>query len=178
MTEATCDEASRGHILIMALGITVLALLMLVSITGAAQFADIPNHESYTVSIVDTAKNKFTATIPVGVEPIGGSVSPDGKEAYVAKWLSNTTFIINTHNNIATPTVPVGIYSYGVTVSSDRKEAYVAKWLSNTTSVINTHNNIATPTVPVRICSYGVAVSSDKKRGICGKMVKQRYLCN
>jgi hypothetical protein len=38
MNEDKCAKACRKQIIIMALGITALTLLMLVSITGAAQF--------------------------------------------------------------------------------------------------------------------------------------------
>ena len=41
MNEAKCDKASRKHTIITVLGITALALLMLVSIAGAAQSSNI-----------------------------------------------------------------------------------------------------------------------------------------
>jgi Flp pilus assembly protein TadD len=40
MNETNCDKASREHTIIMVLGITALALLMLISIAGAAQSSD------------------------------------------------------------------------------------------------------------------------------------------
>ena len=45
MNEDKCAKASTNQIIIMALGITALALLMLVSITGAAQSTNIWFHK-------------------------------------------------------------------------------------------------------------------------------------
>ena len=38
-----------------------------------------------TVSVIDTATNTVTATVPVGSYPIGVAVTPDGTKVYVAK---------------------------------------------------------------------------------------------
>ena len=48
-----------------------------------AQNAYITNASSNNVSVIDTATNTVTATIPVGVEPIGVAVSPNGSRVYV-----------------------------------------------------------------------------------------------
>ena len=45
MNEAKCDKASRKHTIITVLGITALALLMLVSIAGAAQSSNVWFHK-------------------------------------------------------------------------------------------------------------------------------------
>lgn len=50
MKETTCDNRHRGYSLTKALGIVVLALLMLVNIAGALPSADIPNSGSNNVS--------------------------------------------------------------------------------------------------------------------------------
>ena len=50
MKKATCDKVNRAHILIKALGITLLALLILGSITIAAQFVETFNSSSNNVS--------------------------------------------------------------------------------------------------------------------------------
>ena len=50
MTKAIYDNASRSHTLIKALGITLLAFLILVSIAGAMPLADILNAGSNNVS--------------------------------------------------------------------------------------------------------------------------------
>ena len=50
-----------------------------------AQNAYISNALDNTVSVVSTATNTVTATIPVGVSPTGVAVSPDGSKVYVTK---------------------------------------------------------------------------------------------
>ena len=36
-----------------------------------------------SVSVIATATNTVTATIPVGIEPLGVAVTPDGSKVYV-----------------------------------------------------------------------------------------------
>ena len=50
MDTSKCDEASQSHIIITALGITVLTFFILVSIAGSVPFADIQNSGSNNVS--------------------------------------------------------------------------------------------------------------------------------
>ena len=50
MNEAKCDKASRKHTIITVLGITALALLMLVSIAGAAQSSNVWFHKGELIS--------------------------------------------------------------------------------------------------------------------------------
>jgi len=75
MKETTSDKTHIGHTLIIALGITTLAILMLASIVGAAPFAYITNFGNSfpsvnsTVSVIDTATDTVTATIGVGCNP-------------------------------------------------------------------------------------------------------------
>jgi hypothetical protein len=59
MKKVSFDEASGKHIHIMALGVTLLVFLMLVSIAGEAPFADIQNSGSNNVSNF----NKFDKAI-------------------------------------------------------------------------------------------------------------------
>ena len=48
-----------------------------------AQNAYITSQSSGTVSVVDTVTNMVTATIPVGVDPFGVAVTPDGSKVFV-----------------------------------------------------------------------------------------------
>ena len=41
-------------------------------------------YDANTVSVINTATNTVSATITVGADPIGVSVSPDGSKVYVA----------------------------------------------------------------------------------------------
>ena len=68
------------HKLYLIALVSVAMILMLVSIAGAAPFAYITNCDSNNVSVIDTATNKVTANVPVGSEPYGVAVAPDGKK--------------------------------------------------------------------------------------------------
>src|SRR5664279_4601844 len=94
-----------------------LALVMLISIAGATPFAYITNYDNNTVSVIDTATNKVTATVPVGIGPEGVAVTPDGKKVYVANNDSNSVSVIDTATNTVTAT-GYGVFSpYGVAVN-------------------------------------------------------------
>jgi YVTN family beta-propeller protein len=58
-----------------------------------------------TVSVIATATNTVTATIPVGSGPRGVAVTPDGSTVYVANF-ANTVSVIDTTSNTVTATIP------------------------------------------------------------------------
>src|ERR1035437_9644431 len=99
--------------------ISAAMILMLVSIAGAAPFAYISNLGSNTVSVIDTANNIVTATVNVGIDPLGIAVTPDGSKVYVTNEGNNTISVINTTTNTVTATVNVGSFPIGVAVSPD-----------------------------------------------------------
>ncbi len=79
----------------------------------AAPFAYVVNSGDGTVSVIDTATNTVVGTpIPVGREPYGVAVTPDGKHAYVANRGSNNVSVIDTATNLVVATVVVGNVPY------------------------------------------------------------------
>jgi YVTN family beta-propeller protein len=67
-----------------------------------------------TVSVIDTAINTITATEPVGIDPNGVAITPDGSKVYVAKngheyVPGKTVSEIDTITNNVTATVNLGI---------------------------------------------------------------------
>jgi YVTN family beta-propeller protein len=66
------------------------------------------------VSVIDTASNTVTATIPVssgrfgGPDAFGVAVTPNGGKIYVANYASGTVSVINAATNSVTTTIPVG----------------------------------------------------------------------
>jgi YVTN family beta-propeller protein len=129
-------------------------------------YAYITNLNSNTVTVINTANDNFTATVPVGIGPVGVSASPDGTRVYVTNINYGglgTVSVIDTANNKVTATVPVG-YKYsplGVAVTPDGSKAYVADRDINCVSVIDTGTNTVTATVDVGKEPWGVAVSPD-----------------
>jgi tetratricopeptide (TPR) repeat protein len=77
MKKATYDKASLRHTIITALGITVLAFLILVSIASAAQASNVPNSGGYF------AKNFFEKKIKIQDEAL--LINPQNDKALVAK---------------------------------------------------------------------------------------------
>ena len=47
------------------------------------------------VSVIDSATNTETATIAVGLFPVGVAVSPDGTTAYITNGSSNSVSVIH-----------------------------------------------------------------------------------
>ena len=66
------------------------------------------NQGSNDVTVINTATNTVVATIPVGSQPIGAAVTPDGTRVYVTNTASNTVSVINTATNTVVATIPVG----------------------------------------------------------------------
>jgi YVTN family beta-propeller protein len=69
----------------------------------------VPNSWSNNVSVIDTAINTVTATVPVGSHPNGVAFTSDGKKVYVTNAISDGTVdVIDTATNTVTAAVPVG----------------------------------------------------------------------
>jgi uncharacterized repeat protein (TIGR01451 family) len=140
--------------------LALLGVVLSVTAGQAQPFAYVPNEGSHTVSVIDTASNTVTATIPVGFGPRGAAVTPDGAFVYVANWISGTASVIDTASNTVTDTILVGAGPYGVAVSPNGAFVYVTNH-SGTVSVIDTATNTVTATIPVGSGPIGVAVTPD-----------------
>ena len=64
----------------------------------------VTNEYSNTVSVIDTATNTVTATVPVESYPSGVAVSPDGTRVYVVNE-GGTVSVIDTVTNTVTAIV-------------------------------------------------------------------------
>src|SRR6267143_604410 len=153
MSKLTCT-----HRLALLLGLLV---LFPVGVWAQAPQAYITNLSDNTVSVIDTASNIVTATVPVGNFPNGVAVTPDGAHLYVANVFGNTVSVIDTATNTVTATVKVGLIPWGVAVTPDGAHVYVANFSDNAVSVIATASNTVTATVKVGVNPTGVAVTPD-----------------
>jgi YVTN family beta-propeller protein len=143
------------------------AVCLLTSAQGLAQNAYITNSADNTVSVIDTASNTVTATIPVGINPFGVAVTPDGSKVYVASSFGqfgrnfSGILVIDTASNMRTPGIPVSGIPVGVAVTPDGKKVYVADSLLNSVSVIDTATNtvVGSP-IPVgtSLAAFGVFI--------------------
>lgn len=141
-------------------------LTMVVALVGAADaapFAYVGNIEDRSVSVIDTATNLVTATVPLPETVTGIAASPDGKRVYVAN--SRHAFAIDTatHGIVATLTVGAGLGEYaGVAVNPAGTRVYVtSSWRMNPgeVKVIDTTTDQVIASVAVGNTPAGVAVS-------------------
>lgn len=81
-----------------------------VAVTPDGSHVYVANFGGNTVSVIATATNTVTATVPVGNFPAGVAVTPDGSHVYVANFGDSpgTVSVISTATNSVTATVPVG----------------------------------------------------------------------
>jgi YVTN family beta-propeller protein len=117
------------------------------------------------VWVVDTARNRVTATIRVGNGPEGVAMTPDGRTVYVANYDSKTVSVIDTARNRVTATIPVSAEPEIAAVTPDGRTVYGSGTVhvagpSFGVFVIATATNTVTATIPAED-AVGVAVSPD-----------------
>ncbi|MDQ1251304.1 MAG: hypothetical protein QG646_377 [Euryarchaeota archaeon] len=170
MRKTIIGKVHKGYASVIALGIIIVALLMLVitavaaAATGVSPFAYITNSASNNVSVIDTASNNVTATVNVGSLPFGVAANTNGKKVYVANYLSNNVSVIDTATNTVTATIDVGNLPFGIAVNPQGTRVYVANYLNNTVSIICTSAESVLASVDVQRGPCEVAVSPDGKK--------------
>ena len=128
----------------------------------------VANPDNDSVSFFDTSRAtpRQIAEVPVGREPNGVALSPDGREAYVANTVDGTVSVIkitgNGKNIKVHKVVRVGTEPYGVAITPDGRKVYVTNGRSNSVSVINARNNHVVDTIEnVGIEPRGLAITGD-----------------
>ena len=116
------------------------------------------------VSVVDTQSNSVTTSIPVGDNPIGIAITPNGSKAYVANITSGDVSVIDTASNSVITTINVGPTPLGIVVSPDGSKVYIAHRFSNFISVIDTVTDTFQTTVTVGQNPFGIEVSPDSSK--------------
>ena len=155
--------------LLAGLGILWSGLAHALSLPGgefpaAGPYAYVTNYSSNTVSVVNTANNTVSATIPVGSGPYGVAVHPNGTTVYVTNYAGSSVSVIDAATNLVTATIPVATHPYGIDVSPDGSRLYIAAYSSNSVTVIDTSTNLVVATVPVGASPRAVVVSHDGSR--------------
>jgi YVTN family beta-propeller protein len=77
-------------------------------VTNNVPSIDGSNFPASAVSVINTASNKVSATIPVGQDPNGAAITADGTHAYVANQRDGTASVIDTAHNKVVATIRVG----------------------------------------------------------------------
>lgn len=145
--------------------LSILLSLSLTVTASADPFAYITNNGSNDVSVIDTASNKVTATIPVSANPGGIAINPRGDRAYVVNAGSNNVSVIDTTSNRVIFNIPVGDNPSDIAVNPTGTRAYVTnigsgdKFPMGTVSVIDLVSNRVITTIPVGIEPGSVTVN-------------------
>ena len=105
----------------------------------------VANPDNNSITLFDLKNNNAKVEVPVGKEPNGVALLPDGSRAYVANTVDGTVSVVAISrsplagNVIATLTV--GTEPYGIAVTPSGGRVYVTNARSNSVSEINTNNN-------------------------------------
>jgi YVTN family beta-propeller protein len=132
-----------------------------VAVTPDGAHAYVGNIISNTISVIDTATDTVTATIPGDSSPALVAITPDGAHAYVGNLFGGTLSVIDMATNTISATIPVGTVPRFVTISGSGAHVYVANYGSNTVSVIDTATDTLTGNLRVGYGPSGAAVTSD-----------------
>jgi YVTN family beta-propeller protein len=125
-----------------------------------------------TVSVIDTATNTVTTTMPIdrGAAGTAGSygvaVTPDGSKVYIANNSADTVSVIDTATFTVSATIPIACCPFGVAVSPDSTKVYVTSDdEAGDVSVIDTAMNTVTGRIQVGgVAPIGIAVSPNGSR--------------
>ena len=131
----------------------------------AQMVAYVANFHTNTVSVIDTASNNVTATIRVGMFPVGVAVAPDGTLVYVANFAGGTISVVDTSTNTVTNTFSLGNRSFPtmLAITPDGNNLYVVNQGRRTVSVVSTVTGSVVATIPVNDAA-AVAITPDGSR--------------
>ncbi|MFC5994137.1 Hsp70 family protein [Pseudonocardia hispaniensis] len=129
----------------------------------------IANRNAGVVTVVDTAVNAVTATIPITTGPPQYlTFSADGKRVYVSVFNDartvNVVAVLDTTTNSVIATIPVGTRPFALAVQPNGDRLYVPNHDSGNVSVIDTGNNTLQDTITVARNPHWVAFSPDGTR--------------
>ncbi len=115
----------------------------------ASSFVYVAESGTNNVAIIDASLGVLSKELPVGVNPVAITETPNGNWAYVANKGSNTVSLINSVTQTIDVTLPTGASPVWVTAKNDNSVVYVLNQGSNNITVIDAVNKIVAGTVPV-----------------------------
>ncbi|MEV0634221.1 beta-N-acetylglucosaminidase domain-containing protein [Streptomyces sp. NPDC050619] len=134
---------------------------VVVSADGRTAYA--ANQGSNSVSVIDVASGKVTATVAVGRVPAGLALTPDGGTLWVANYTDGTVQSVDTGTLTAGTPVPVGSGPENMAITPDGSTLYVADIHDNTVTPVDLATGKAETAVPVGPSPFNVVAAPDGK---------------
>jgi YVTN family beta-propeller protein/autotransporter-associated beta strand protein len=130
-------------------------------------YAFVPNRGDRTVSVIDMHAERVLATVPVGAEPWGVAVTPDGRRAYVTNASSNSVSVLDVARRSVVTTIAVPHAPQGIAVAPDGRHVYVAATDADVLCVIDVETNtvVGSP-IPAGISPWGLAITPDGRQAL------------
>ncbi|HEX6405064.1 MAG TPA: Hsp70 family protein [Pseudonocardiaceae bacterium] len=140
-----------------------------VAVSPDGRHAYTANRDARVVTVVDTAANQVTATVPIAAGPPRFlSFAPDGRTLYVSLFNDQGTIqaidVLDTRSNTVVATIPQSARPYLPVVTPDGKQLYITNQDDATISVIDTATNTVAGQIPVAPDPRSVAFSPDGER--------------
>lgn len=131
--------------------------------SNAAPFGYITNFNDGTVSVFDAQNNTVIDTIPVGINPYGVSIHPNGTFAYITNLFGpEEVKVIDTSDNSIVTGIPVGNNPLNLAMHPQGSFLYVTTVNNNGVSVIDLQtNSLVGPPITVGTAPQGIAISPD-----------------
>ncbi|WP_020133735.1 beta-N-acetylglucosaminidase domain-containing protein [Streptomyces sp. 351MFTsu5.1] len=134
---------------------------VVVSADGRTAYA--ANQGSNTVSVIDVASGKVTATVAVGKVPAGLALTPDGHTLWVANYTDGTVQSIDTATLRTGTPIPVGDGPENMAITPDGRTLYVADIHDNTVTPVDLTTATAGKPIPVGPSPFNVVAAPDGK---------------
>ncbi|MFJ4940339.1 beta-N-acetylglucosaminidase domain-containing protein [Streptomyces pseudovenezuelae] len=134
---------------------------VVVSADGRTAYA--ANQGSNTVSVIDVASGKVTATVAVGKVPAGLALTPDGDTLWVANYTDGTVQSIDTATLSTGTPVTVGDGPENMAVTPDGRTLYVANIHDDTVTPVDLATDKAGTAIPVGPSPFDVVAAPDSK---------------
>ncbi|WP_051580825.1 serine/threonine-protein kinase [Pseudonocardia acaciae] len=133
------------------------------------RFAYVLNRDPQLISVLDTASNRVTATIPVPAGPPRFvAFAPDGARAYVTIYDERDTVnllaVVDTATNRVLANVPVDRRPFAATVSPDQRTVWVSSHDTGLVDVLDTASNAVIRRIQVAPNPHWVAFATAVNR--------------
>ena len=140
-----------------------------VAVTPNGRHVYIANRDTQALTVVDTAINQVTATVPIKAGPPQFlTFTPDGRTLYVSIFNDQQTIhminVIDTASNTVTATIPQPARPFLPAVTPDGKRLFVPNHDIASVSVVATDTNTITAQIKVAPDPHWVAFSRDGSR--------------